>query len=152
MSTYYVSLRRYWPQARPNRFVGEFRTTQEAQREIERVAQIGTLELVEDETKIPTDLKKAIQVSIMPKIAAKRAGLKSPALGDKKNTLIGYQIPTNIDEIDPIAIEKLKESHDGKKDHKTIIKKNGAVKVEENKQRTVATVEATNDTDTKKSI
>ena len=131
MSTYYVSLSRYWPKGRPNKFVGEFHTQNEAQKEIERVNQIGTLELVEDENKMPIDLERAVQVSIIPKIAARRIGLKSPVFGDKKNTLIGSTIPTSIDEIDPIIVEKLKENHNGKKDHKTIVKKNGAVHVED---------------------
>lgn len=90
---FYIEVNRYVPGSKPL-FVGPFDSKVDAQKTIEQESTKGRELIMGNGT--PADSKNAVHVDILPKIEARRSGLRSPDMGDKKKTLFDYiPDPTN---------------------------------------------------------
>jgi len=99
MANYYISLKRYLPINSELIFFGPFDRKQDADSEIENVKKEADFEIVTDENVSPKDFARAVLVEVLTQTAARRSGMKSTKIGDKKDTLIGATIPTRAEDI-----------------------------------------------------
>lgn len=74
-------------------FVGPYDSKEEAQAKIQEAIESGKDLILGDEP--PEDPEKAMKVQIIAKINARREGLRSPQMGDNKNTLLS-DIPNDF--------------------------------------------------------
>lgn len=95
MAEYYLKLKKLWPSSNEAIFVGSFENKDDVTQELLQFSTKGVVELVIPGER-PKDFERAVEFEILPKVAARRAGLRSPKLGDSLNTLVGTEIPGNL--------------------------------------------------------
>lgn len=92
MANYFIKLTRVFPPGEEPLFVGPFDREKDADFEINKAINEVEYEITKGD-KPPKFAERAILAEVLTQTAARRGGLKSKSLGDKRDTLIGEKIP-----------------------------------------------------------